>query len=332
MPKTLAVLGTFIRDTIITLDKQHIESIGGLYHSVACLASLASPDTTLHPLCYVGDDFYGTLTQALAALGPHVHFDLLRRVSQPNTAVTLIYRSAEGRDEVTTPPMAPINKNDIAAVAQHEAVLVNLITGEDIELEALQHLKAPREAGPLVYLDFHSRALGIDPEGRRYYREVPDWRTWMRAIDMLQVNEMEAATLAGSRNALSDDELIKFGASLVGEFLSACHITLAGRGSLLFYRRGSELLHRHLPPQENLHPVDVIGCGDAFGAAFLTHFLEHGDHVAAARFANTIAGLNSTFMGSLTPEKFRTHVQPYLVVDPKTFSGTRIKNAHQRLF
>ena len=50
-------------------------------------------------------------------------------------------------------------------------------------------------------------------------------------------------------------------------------------------------------------PVDIIGCGDAFGAGFLTHFLEHGDHVAAARFANVVAALNTTFIGSLTPEK-----------------------------
>ncbi len=313
MPKTLAVLGTFIRDTIITLDRRHIESIGGLYHSLAYLASLAAPETVLRPLCYVGDDFYPTVKQALAALGSHIQFDLMRRVSQPNTAVTLIYRSAEGRDEVTTPPMAAITKRDVVAVAQHDAVLVNMITGEDVELEALQHLKA-RPQPPFVYLDFHSRALGIDEHGRRYYREAPDWREWVSACDILQVNEMEAATLAGSRDPLTDEALIKFGKSLVAENLSACNITLAGRGALLFYRAKDSVVHERIPPQKKLHPVDVIGCGDAFGAAFLTHLMESGDHLAAARFANTVAGRNSTFIGSLTPEKFRAHVQPYLDV------------------
>ncbi len=311
MPKTLAVLGTFIHDTIITLDQQRIESIGGLYHSLAYLARLAAPDTTLYPLCYVGDNFYGKLMPALSALGPHVRFDLLRRVSQPNTAVTLIYRDAEKRDELTTPPMAAINKRDMEAVAEHEAVLANLITGEDIELSALQQLKAKPHA-PLIYLDFHSRALGIDPEGRRYYREVPEWREWVAACDILQVNEMEAATLAGSRVALSDEVLIKFGTALVAEALSACNITLAGRGSLLFYRAANGATHEHIPPQRRVRAVDVIGCGDAFGAAFLTHLLAHGDYAAAARFGNLVAALNTTFLGSLTPEKFRTHVLPYL--------------------
>ena len=311
MPQSLAVLGTFIHDTIITLDKQHIASIGGLYHSLAYLASLAPPDTTLYPLCYVGDDFYDKLTPALAALGPHVRLDLMRRVSQPNTAVTLIYRDAEKRDEVTTPPMAPINKRDMEAVAQHRAVLANLITGDDIELRALQHLKAKAHA-PLIYLDFHSRALGIDPEGRRYYREVPEWREWVAACDILQVNEMEAATLAGSRVALSDEALIKFGTALIAEKLSACNLTLAGRGALLFYRHANAIRHEHIPPQRKVRAVDVIGCGDAFGAAFLTHYLQHGEHAAAARFANVVAALNTTFLGSLTPEKFRTHVSPFL--------------------
>lgn len=312
MPKTLAVLGTFIRDTIITLDQQHVESIGGLYHSVAYLASLVKAETVLQPLCYVGDDFYDKVTSALRAFGPHVHIDLLRRVSQPNTAVTLIYRDAERRDEITTPPMAAINKRDVEEVAQHEAVLVNLITGDDVELEALQHLKNPRKAGPLVYLDFHSLALGIDEHGGRYYREVPEWREWVSACDILQVNEMEAATLAGSREPLTDTALSKFGKKLVAENLSACNITLAGRGALLFYRTGGAVAQEHIPPQKKLRAVDVIGCGDAFGAAFLTHFIESGDHLAAARFANTVAGRNSTFLGSLTPEKFRAHVWPYL--------------------
>lgn len=311
MPKSVAVLGTFIRDTIVTLDRQHVESIGGLYHSMAYLASLAKPETVLHPLCYVGDDFYDKVAQALRALGAHVQLDLLRRVSQPNTAVTLIYRDAERRDEITTPPMAAINKRDVEAVAQHEAVLVNLITGEDIELAALQHLKKlPRP--PLVYLDLHSLALGIDEHGGRYYREVPEWRAWVSAADILQVNEMEAATLAGAREALRDEALIKFGKNLFAENLSACNITLAGRGALLFYRTGGLVVHEHMPPQKKLKPVDVIGCGDAFGAAFLTHFIESGDYLAAARFANVVAGRNSTFIGSLTPEKFRAHVLPYL--------------------
>lgn len=311
MPQNIAVLGTFIRDTIITLEQQRVESIGGLYHSLAYLASLAAADTALYPLCYVGEDFYGKLKLALSALGPQVRFDLLRRVSQPNTAVTLIYRDAEKRDELTTPPMAAINKRDMEAVAKHHAVLANLITGDDIELRALQHLKAMPNA-PLIYLDFHSRALGIDDEGRRYYREVPEWREWVAACDILQVNEMEAATLASSRTALSDEALIKFGTALVAEKLSACNITLAGRGSLLFYRAAHGAMHEHIPLQRKVRAVDVIGCGDAFGAAFLTHWLAHGDYVAAARFGNLVAALNTTFLGSLSPEKFQTHVQPYL--------------------
>lgn len=311
MPKSLAVLGTFIRDTIITLDQRHVESIGGLYHSMAYLACLAPADMTLRPLCYLGDDFFDVVKPALAALNPRIQFDLMRRVSQPNTAVTLIYRDAEKRDEVTTPPMAAITQRDVEAVAQHDAVLVNMITGEDVALTALQQFKN-RAKPPLVYFDFHSLALGIDEHGGRYYREVPEWREWVAACDILQVNEMEAATLAGAREPLSDEALIKFGKTLVAENLSACNITLAGRGALLFYRANASVKHEFIPPQKKLQPVDVIGCGDAFGAAFLTHYLEHGEVLAAARFANLVAGRNSTFIGSLTPEKFRTHVLPYL--------------------
>ena len=310
MAREIGVIGTFIRDTIITLDQQKVESIGGLYHALAYLACLAEPDTVIKPLCHVGADFSSTVKHALKRFGNHVSFDLLHKVPQPNTQVTLIYRNSESRDEITTRPMAAITPDEIRQLAGCEAVIVNLITGQDVSLEALHHLKNGN-GSPLVYFDLHSLALGIDAEGRRYYRELPDWPSWIEAVDILQMNEKEAATLAGVADP-GDEELISFGLRIVGEELTACHITLGSRGSLLFYRDGNRVRHQAFRAEQNLETIDIIGCGDAFGAAFITHFLQHGDFPGATSFANHVAGLNCAFMGSLTPENFRSHVQPYL--------------------
>ena len=313
MSHTIGVIGTFIRDTIVTLDGRRVESIGGLYHTLAYLASLVPQETVVKPLCHIGADFYERVAGTLAQFGTHVRFDLMQIAARPNTAVTLIYRSAESRDEITTEPMPAIAANEIEAVADVDAILVNLISGPDVELEALQRLKA-RAKTPLLYLDLHSLTLGIDAQGKRYYRAVPEWQSWMRAVDILQVNELEAATLADFRGVPSDGDLIKFGEKIVAEYVRACHITLGSRGSLLFHRTSNAVQHEHFMPKKDLHTVDIIGCGDAFGAAFMGHFLNSADYPAATRFANDVAGLNCTFMGSLTPEKFQTHVKPYLGV------------------
>lgn len=44
----------------------------------------------------------------------------------------------------------------------------------------------------------------------------------------------------------------------------------------------------HVPAGSN-NLVDATGAGDSFAGGFLAHYLEHGDAVAAARFATTIS-------------------------------------------
>ncbi|RMD94416.1 MAG: hypothetical protein D6814_14585, partial [Calditrichaeota bacterium] len=69
---------------------------------------------------------------------------------------------------------------------------------------------------------------------------------------------------------------------------------------------------RKLSPQIPARAVkDIIGCGDAFGAAFVVHYLTHGDFFGASRFATQIATLNTNFIGSLTRDKFEKEIQPY---------------------
>jgi sugar/nucleoside kinase (ribokinase family) len=272
---------------------------------------LAEADTLVQPLCHVGDDFYETVRDALKRLNSNILFDNMHRVPQPNTQVTLTYRSRETRDEVTSVTMPPITAAEIATIAECDAVLVNLISGDDVTLEALAGLRKSRPS-PLIYLDLHSLALGIDATGRRYYRAIPDWREWLAACHILQMNEREAATLAGCQDQFTREELLSFGKDLAGELVTACHITLGGAGSLLFYRQGGGVRYEHCQPYEVPQVADIIGCGDAFGAAFLAHFLRAENFSAATHFANRVAGLNCTFMGSLTPEIFQTVIKPQL--------------------
>jgi sugar/nucleoside kinase (ribokinase family) len=311
MQKRIGVIGTFIRDTIVTLEGRQVESIGGLYHTMAYLACLVGADTFVQPLCHVGDDFYDTVRDSLKRLSANILFDSMHRVPQPNTRVTLTYRSQETRDEVTSMTMPPITAAEIATIAECDAVLVNLISGDDVTLEALTTLRKSRTS-PLIYLDLHSLALGIDTAGKRYYRAIPNRREWLTACHILQVNEREAATLAGCQEQFTREDLLNFGKYLADELVSACHITLGGAGSLLFYHDSEKVRYERCQSYEVPQVVDVIGCGDAFGAAFLAHFLRAHDFSAATHFANQVAGLNSTFMGSLTPERYRQSVKPYL--------------------
>jgi len=305
---TIGIVGTFIRDTIVPLSGPPVESIGGLYHTSAYLAHLLGEENRVRPVCNLGEDFYGTVC---ATLGRFSNFELsfVKRLPMANTQVRLIYRSPETRDEITTEPMPPVLAEDIAPLVDCDVVLINLITGRDIELSAVRALRQQTRA--FIYLDLHSLALGIDANGKRYYREVPTWRQWIESVDVLQVNEREAATLAG-HDELSLLDLEIFARRVVDDGLRICHITLASRGSLLVYRDGSTVRSLHCPPMKISQVIDIIGCGDAFGAAFITDYLSSKDPASAAHFANRIAGLNCTFMGSLTTGRFHQYIEPHL--------------------
>lgn len=315
MPQRIGVIGTFIRDTIVTLEGKEVESIGGLYHSMAYLAHLADADMEIQPLCHAGEDFYETVQKSLTQFNKKILFHSLHRLQQTNTQVKLTYLTPETREEVTSTTMPPITADEIAALAGCEAVLVNLISGDDITLAAIKNLRKLTPS-PLIYLDLHSLALGIDKNGKRYYRDIPEGPEWIAACDLLQLNEREAATLAGSPgdDRVAYDKLVNLGRQLVVERLRGCHITLGSAGSLLFYRQNEAVHHEHVPAARVGPVVDIIGCGDAFGAAFLTQFLRTQNFSAATQFANHVAGLNATFMGSLTPEIFAGWIKPQLKI------------------
>lgn len=291
----IGVVGTFIRDKIHTWRGETAESIGGIFFTVSYLANLLDDDAQIYPVCFVGEDLYDQLAEEISAY-PNVRLDGFNKLRRMNTQVTLTYMAPQERDEVTTEPMPSLAAEQLRVVEHVDALAVNLITGVDVRLEALETYRRRSEA--LLYLDFHSHALGIDDAGKRYYHRPDDWEAWTALPDVLQLNEMEARTLIGTASA-SEDELVAFGRQVLSGRSRVCNITLGERGVCLLYERvGGEVAVKNIPGLKVPEVVDVIGCGDAFAAGFLVHYLRHHDSVEAARFANRVAGLNCTFVGS----------------------------------
>ncbi|MGB8861657.1 MAG: sugar kinase [Ilumatobacteraceae bacterium] len=99
-------------------------------------------------------------------------------------------------------------------------------------------------------------------------------------IDILLPNKEEGSMLTGG---LTDPEDI---ASALAELYpnSLIMLKLDADGALVWEDgRGT-----HIPAGSN-NLVDATGAGDSFAGGFLAHYLEHGDAVAAARFATKIS-------------------------------------------
>ena len=298
----IGVVGTFIRDRILPWQGEPVESIGGIFFTVTFLANLLDTSAEICPVCFVGEDFYDKIIKELSVY-ENVRLEGIKQLPMKNTQVTLIYTGPQERDEITTEPMPALGYEELTIIKDADAVEVNLITGFDADLKALKKFRNNTRA--LIYLDFHSHALGISEEGKRYYQRPVDWANWVNLADILQLNEMEARTLAGISKDYPQEKLIEFGKKILDRQPSVCHITLADQGSYVFFKNNNKTDVKRIKALTVSPVVDIIGCGDAFAAAFLVKYMPTQDVIDATKFANKIAGLNCMFVGSSRVNEIR---------------------------
>jgi ribokinase len=132
-----------------------------------------------------------------------------------------------------------------------------------------------RESGATLSFDPGSFQM-ISEMGVRQFLAV----TQDLGIDVLLPNKEEGSVLTGG---LTDPERIA--AALADLYPDALIMLKLDADGALVYERGTGT---HIPAGTN-NLVDATGAGDSFAGGFLAHYLEHGDAVAAARFATTIS-------------------------------------------
>ena len=99
-------------------------------------------------------------------------------------------------------------------------------------------------------------------------------------IDIFLPNKEEGSVLTGGLT--EPDEIA---ASLAELYPKALIMLKLDADGALVWENGQGT---HIPAGTN-NLVDATGAGDSFAGGFLAHYLEHGDAVAAARFATTIS-------------------------------------------
>ncbi len=289
------MIGTVIHDYIQPFYGDAITSFGGIYYTVMYLATMGDARWNIIPVARVGEDIYDSVLRRLGEYKCVITSHLLREATE-NTKVRLLYRTPVDREEKSTKPMAPLAWPDVAVLSNCDYILVNFITGTEMELRTFQKLAA--ECDGCIYEDYHSLALGLDAAGVRYPRRDPEWRQWTSTATIVQMNELEAATLLGRTVLeLPLDEHEIADAFLHGN-TQLCIITLGDKGAYLCRKEGGEVTVDLVPPYPIDKFVDPTGCGDAFAAGFLKEFARSQDILASAGYANFIAGLNCTISGT----------------------------------
>jgi hypothetical protein len=319
----IGVVGSLVWDLIHGRDPlaPPTEEWGGIAYALSGLDAALPPDWEIVPLIKVGRDLSGeaqTFLRSLTHLSPRGR---CVEVTAPNNRVVLHYQSSERRCERmaggvpgwTWPELGPM-------VADLDALYVNFISGFELCLGTAQALRQGF-SGP-IYADLHSLFLGMQQDGIRVLRPLPDAPSWFGCFDLVQLNEDEMQQLTPDPLALAAEAL--------GVGVSLMTVTLGPRGVAYVAAPGFDRLavgrsagqsvgsgtgssHLTRPPDRQtarptvrtalipapaIDALDPTGCGDVFGGAAFARLLAGDPVEAALRHATALAARNAAFRGA----------------------------------
>lgn len=320
----IGIIGSLVWDTIHGRDAlaPPVEEWGGIAYALAGLDASLGPDWEIVPLIKVGRDLSVEAQHLLAGmtrLAPGVR---CVEVTAPNNRVVLHYQSTERRCERMAGGVPGWTWAELGPMVRDlDAIYLNFISGFELCLGTAQALRHGFK-GP-IYADFHSLFLGMQQDGMRVLRPLPDAADWFGCFDLVQLNEDEMRQLSPDPLSLAAGALAA-GVSLLTVTLGprgVAYVAAPGFEGLAVEGTGGQADGRTgglagmsatptarptdrptvrtalipAPPTETLDPT---GCGDVFGAAAFARLLAGDPVESALRHASTLAARNAGFRGA----------------------------------
>jgi sugar/nucleoside kinase (ribokinase family) len=254
----VAVVGTVNHDVIRTADGREFESLGGiLYNAIPLAALLEGTEFSCRLYGRLSAEDREEAARLLAGFPAADPRGLIADSSGTNIS-RLDYRGGPDRIEEVEMRVAPLSWEDLRGVTSARAVLVNMISGRDVELEVLRELRSQTTA-PL-FLDV--QALARAPESPRRPCLVPSWREWAALFDVVRGNETEIPWFAGLPGELRPalQAVLEAGA---GEVI----LTRGKLGSLRGVLRNGQTVVEEIPAYSARATEEPTGCGDTYLAA-----------------------------------------------------------------
>lgn len=289
----LTIIGTITRDTITFPDRKRIRSFGGILYNILPMALLAPPSLVILPVCNLGSDIY---EKVIFYLKHFKNLDLsgISRVKEKNNHVHLFYNRKWDKKEILKYLVPKIEFRQVDPRLNSGCILINFISGFDIDLESLKKIRKKSKAR--IFIDLHSLILGIKKNGERFFKVPVLWEEYLKNADIVQMNFKEIQILSKGK-LHSKEELENFAEKILDLGPEILLVTCGREGALICYKEKRKIVLYHTSSLKLTDTVDPTGCGDVFSAGFLLAYLKTNNAELSSEFANFLAGMKSRFSG-----------------------------------
>ena len=301
------VIGTIVRDELQYPDGSSSSSLGGLLHTINAALAILGKDDLIVPVSRVGKDLYTEIISAFRE-DPRIQSGGLLPCDQPNNTVELVYQNQSERTEKSLFPMPTLQFKEVEPYLQGDLVLVNMISGWDIDLDFLVQLRGNTRA--MIAIDLHSLMLRRDSDGSRHSRYFAGLEKWIACADIIQMNEREFDIQSGGM--INPEQFFR---DVCIQSQNIFNLTKGADGSETYYYQENTIHNLPASPPAEITVIDPTGCGDAFLAGFGIAWYRSKNIRQVARAANILAAITGTFKGLPDPEKVGQMYAEYVKED-----------------
>jgi len=259
----LLVIGHSVLDFINSAGAQNI-SAGGIFYTISVLNRLKSNDDEIFLITQYDDETYNYFKPEFEKVNkkylqkvekiPRVHLNMQKETERHES-----YENVTNNLSLTN-----LNFNNF------DGILINMITGFDITMDQLKQIR--NNYSGLIYIDIHTLSRGLAKDFMREFRLIPEFESWAKCLDIIQVNQNELFTLSQKKHEFEIvKEILGFGAKTL------C-VTKGELGARVYFKDQKEILSYFVAARKINNP-NIIGCGDVFGASFFYSYIRNKDAI-----------------------------------------------------
>lgn len=270
----LLVVGHSVKD-LIKRNNEVIIQPGGIFYTIKTLLNLVEADDKIYLNTSMDEKEYHLFEQTYSLVKKDF-FEKVDAIPKVNLSHSKDLEREEIYENITD--SLKLNIKDFSSI---DGILINMITGFDINIDRLEHIR--NNFNGTIFFDVHTMSRGLDENYKRLFRRIPDFERWAKCIDILQANQSELHTLADKENENEIlKELFRFGIKIIV-------ITKDKYGAELFSKKENKIISTKVPAV-SVKERNKVGCGDVFGAVFFYNYIKSNNEINSLINANKAAG------------------------------------------